>query len=285
MKNIFNFETNDATLMIVDALNLAYRWKVRPSKTGEPLVQKPFQDDYIATVRSLQKTYKAGKIIVVCDGGSKYRREIYPEYKQHRKDKYLSASQEEQQAFEDFIKEFNNTIEKINLNNKWKTIKFVGVEADDISAYICKNINDYTIEDIWLISSDKDWLLLVDERISQFSYITRKEITYYNWTEHYDYKMEDYLSIKCLQGDAGDNITGIPGIGPVRAKSIVEKYGQVNDILKILPIKSTYKYIQNLNSSEDILIRNKRLIDLKTYCDEAIGNNLESLNTTLKEYL
>jgi DNA polymerase-1 len=285
MKNLFNFEVNDSTLMIVDALNLAYRWKVRPSKTGEPLIQKAFQDEYIATIRSLQKTYSAGKVIVICDGGSKYRREIYPEYKQHRKDKYLSASIEEQKAFEDFIKEFNSTIEKINLNNKWKTIKFAGVEADDISAYICKNIDNYNIENIWLISSDKDWLLLIDERISQFSYITRKEITYNNWSEHYDYKLDDYLSIKCLTGDSGDNITGVAGIGPVRAQSLVEKYESIDQIINALPIKSTSKYIQNLNTSKDLLLRNCQLIDLKTFCEKAIGDNLENLNNTLREYL
>ena len=37
---------------------------------------------------------------------------------------------------------------------------------------------------------------------------------------------EEYISMKCLTGDKGDNVAGIPGIGPKRAVSLIRDYGR-----------------------------------------------------------
>ena len=77
--------------------------------------------------------------------------------------------------------------------------------------------------------------------------------------------------MKCLTGDKGDNVPGIPGIGPKRATDLIRDYGSAMDIYDALPIDSKYKFIQELNSSDDRLLINYQLMDLITYCDEAIG--------------
>ena len=64
-----------------------------------------------------------------------------------------------------------------------------------------------------MISSDKDWDLLVDAKISRFSTVTRKETTLLNWDEHYDFDPEYFLTYKCLTGDKGDNVPGVDGVG------------------------------------------------------------------------
>jgi len=142
------------------------------------------------------------------------------------------------------------------------------------------------VDDIWLVSSDKDWDLLVQPNVSRFSYVTRKEVTIDNWNDHYDFNPEDYISIKCLTGDSGDNVFGVPGIGPKRAVGLVNEYGSTYDIIASIPIQGKYKYIQALNECKEQLELNYKLMDLVTFCEEAIGTeNCKQIDETLELYL
>jgi len=70
-----NDEAN-ATL-IVDALNLAFRWK-HQGRTD-------FRYEYQSTVESLARSYDCKRIIIAADwGSSSYRKAISPDYKQNR---------------------------------------------------------------------------------------------------------------------------------------------------------------------------------------------------------
>jgi len=226
----------------------------------------------VRTVESLAKSYDCSNVIITADkGSSSYRKEIAPDYKQNRKDKYADQSEEEKQAFLDFFEEYENTLEA--LGDLFPVLRYDGVEADDLAAHLVKNRVRYGLGDIWLISSDRDWDLLIDERVARFSYVTRKEVTIENWEEHYDVTRDEYISLKCLTGDKGDNVAGIPGIGPKRALDLIREYGDAMDIYNSLPINSKYKHIQALNDSGDQLLTNYQLMDLITYCDDAIGSD------------
>jgi 5'-3' exonuclease len=256
---------DEHTIMVVDALNLAFRYKHQK--------KRHFAEDYLRTVQSLAHSYKASEVIITSDkGSSTYRKGILPEYKGNRKEKYDKQTEAEAEEFRDFISDFEDTIEL--LKDHYDVFRFKGVEADDIAAYITKISN----KKIWLISSDKDWDLLITPKISRFSYVTRKEVTYDTWSEHYDVSIDSYISFKCLCGDSGDNVPGIPGIGPKRAVTLIEQFGSAFDIYDNIPINSKYKFIQALNESGDRLLDNYRLMDLLTYCEEAIGDdNLEEI--------
>jgi 5'-3' exonuclease len=271
-------EADPSTILVVDALNLAFRWKhSRATK---------FVDDYHRTVDSLKKSYKADKVVIACDSGSSsYRREIFPDYKQNRKDKYAEQTPQEQADFEAFFEEFNSVIDTYKNDGEYPVLKFSKCEADDIAAYIVRKYKkDYNI---WLMSSDKDWDLLIDDNVSRFSYVTRKEITKNNWNNHYEYAIDKHISIKCLTGDSGDNIPGVDGIGPKRAIQLVEEYGDTYDIIANLPIHSKYKYINSLNAfGAEALMRNYRLMDLVSYCEDALGDeNCKEIDRILGEYL
>ena len=52
------------------------------------------------------------KIIIAADwGSSSYRKELSPDYKQNRKEKFAEQSEEERIAFEEFFEEFEATLE------------------------------------------------------------------------------------------------------------------------------------------------------------------------------
>jgi 5'-3' exonuclease len=260
-------------LLIVDGLNVAFRWK------HQNILD--FKYDYIRTIESLAKSYKAGTIIVCADGGSSYRKEIYPEYKANRKERYAEQTEQEAKEFEMFMAEFQDTLTLIK--QKYPVFHFRGVEADDIAAYITLN---FDFDDCWLVSSDKDWDLLINDKVSRFSTVTRKETTVHNWDEHYDFEIEDYITFKCLTGDKGDNVPGVPGVGPKRAVQLMEQYGSVFDIYDACPIDGKYKYIQALNENAEQLLQNVELMDLVTYSGEAIGEeNKEVIHKTLEGIL
>ena len=260
-------------LLIVDGLNVAFRWK------HQNILD--FKYDYIRTIESLAKSYKAGTIIVCADGGSNYRKEIYPEYKANRKERFAEQTEQEAKEFEMFMAEFQDTLTLIK--QKYPVFHFRGVEADDIAAYITLN---FDFDDCWLVSSDKDWDLLINDKVSRFSTVTRKETTVHNWDEHYDFEIEDYITFKCLTGDKGDNVPGVPGVGPKRAVQLMEQYGSVFDIYDACPIDGRYKYIQALNENAEQLLTNVELMDLVTYSEEAIGKeNTEVIHKTLEGIL
>ena len=261
----FNFnerlDNADGTL-IVDALNLAFRWK-HQGRTD-------FRYEYQRTVESLARSYDCKNIIITADlGSSSYRKNINAEYKQNRKEKFAEQSEAEKMAFEDFIAEYEATLELLQEDHR--LLRFRGVEADDIAAHLVKHRNKYGLEYIWLISSDRDWDLLIQENVGRFSYVTRKEVTLDNWKTHYDVSPEEYISLKCLTGDKGDNVPGIPGIGPKRALGLIKEYGDALNIYDACPIPGKYKYIESLNENYEQILQNYELMDLVTYCDDAIG--------------
>ncbi len=264
----FNFTdklVNDGNCtLVVDALNLAFRWK-HQGRTD-------FRYEYERTIESLAKSYDCSNIIITADwGSSEYRKLISPDYKQNRKEKFANQSEEEKIAFEEFFEEYEASLDI--LKEKHKLLRFKGVEADDIAAHLVKNKETYGLEYIWLISSDRDWDLLIQENVGRFSYVTRKEVTLESWSEHYEVCPSQYISLKCLTGDKGDNVPGIPGIGPKRALGLIQEYGSALDIYDACPISSKYKYIQTLNENADQLLVNYELMDLMTYCDDAIGSD------------
>ena len=263
--------SNESSLMIIDALNLAFRYKHSKKRN--------FAEDYIRTVQSLAHSYKAGEVIIAADGrgGSSYRKNLLPSYKGNRKEKYDKQTEAEAEDFKLFMQDYQNTLEQLKIS--YKVFQYDGVEADDIAAYITK-VSD---KNIWLISSDRDWSLLISKKVSQFSYVTRKEFTYENFEEHYNLPIEDYISFKCLVGDSGDNVPGVPGVGPKRAIGLIEQYGSVFDIIGNLPLDSKYKYIQSLNEfGEENLLLKFELMDLQEFSEEAIGkDNIKEI----KEYV
>lgn len=263
-------ERSDTTALVVDSLNLAFRWK----HAG----RSEFKDEYLATVESLARSYHAGRIIILGDSGkSAYRKAIYPEYKGNRDALYKDQTLEEEEFFKLFFKEYTDTLEM--LKEKYEVYVYRGVEADDLAGHLVQNKEEYGLNKIWLVSSDRDWDLLVSDDVSRFSYVTRKEYTSDNWDEHYIVPQEQYIGLKCLEGDKGDNVPGVAGVGPKRAAGLLNTYGDIFGLIDALPIAGKAKYIQSLNDfGAERLLLNLELMDLVAFCDTAIGEeNLQDL--------
>lgn len=269
----------DNRLLVVDSLNLSFRYKHSGSVD--------FAEDYLKTVKSFANSYGCKHVVIVADkGASSYRKKILPSYKANRAEKRLEQTPEERFEFEQFLEDFEKTL--LVCAAHFPVLRYKGVEADDIAAYINKNARQYGFDKIWNISSDRDWDLLVSETSSRFSYVTRKEVTLENWRNHYDCEPEEYISMKCLSGDLGDGIPGVEAIGPKRSSQLIKAYGSAMDIAMELPIESKYKYMQNLNKCKDLILNNYLLMDLLSYCEDAIGEeNVKDVHAkmlSIREY-
>lgn len=269
---------DSSNVLIVDALNFAFRFR------GE----NDYLQKYMDNVRSFAESFNCGKVIIAADwGSSSYRKAIYPEYKANRKEKFAEQTEAEAQVFLEFMEELTSILEAYQELGEFPVLRFKNVEADDIASYIVKNRVRFNINKIHLLSSDRDWDLLVSEDVSRFSYASKKEFTMDTWASHYDYPPEDHISVKVLMGDSGDNIMGVPQVGPKKAVALVQEYGSAYDVAAALPITSKYKYIQNLNSfGSDNILLNYRLMDLLEFCDEAIGeDNCTVIDEVVSKYL
>jgi|TARA_B100001971_G_scaffold208942_1_gene231611 5'-3' exonuclease len=272
-------QEHNNNLLIVDGLNVAFRWRYKKIPY--------YTNDYVRTVESLAKSYDCGNIIILADGGSYYRKNLYPDYKANRKDRYKDQTETEKKEFKQFLAEFANAFKRLQ-NKGHLILKQRGLEADDLAAWIVGKRKEFGVGNTWLISSDKDWDLLIDDDVSRFSTVTRKEVTVSNWDEHYKFDKEMFLTFKCLAGDVGDNIPGIKGIGPKRAQQLIEEYGDLFDIYNSCPIDSKYKHVQELNENADRLLLNAELMDLESYSEQAIieaNMDLKDLSSKIREHL
>ena len=243
-------------LLIIDANNLSYRWLQRPNYAN-------FGPDFIRTIQSLSKSYEATRTIVCFDfGKSYYRMDMHDEYKGTRK---KPQDEDEIKKYEDFFAVLNDLPEQLDE----EVLKFRGVEADDILAWITQNMAD-KYDHTWIVSSDRDLYQLVDDNISIFNIFGRREVTVESLRDDFDVSPSEYMLSRIIEGDKSDNILGIEGIGPKRAQTLAREYKTLDSLLEALPIKGRSKYITNLKAGADTLIRNEKLINLKKYCVEAI---------------
>lgn len=266
-------------LMLVDCLNLSFRYKHRGLTD--------FAAEFLTTIRSLAKSYGAKEVVLLSDrGSSAYRKDLSAEYKGNREEKYKDQTEEEKKKVLEFFEGFERALELSK--EVYPLLRFKKVEADDLAAYLVRELSP-KFEHTWLISSDMDWDLLLSENVSRFSFVTRKEYTLENFYEYHNCETpEDYISIKVLQGDSGDNVKGIPQVGAKRAYNLVREHGSALDIYEKIPLEGSQKFITNINSSGETLLLNYELMDLVEFCDEAIGfpdsNNIKELEEFVRKY-
>lgn len=276
MANFMREKRNN--LLVVDALNLSFRFR----NHGKGF--SPFAEKYLATVQSFAQSFNCGKILITADkGSSAYRKEIYPAYKQNRKDKFESQTDEEKFEFEQFFEELELALDLCEQAGI-PVARYKGVEADDLAAYVVKHYY-LKFDAIYLLSTDADWnSLLAYDGVTRFSYTKKVEYNKDNFEEYHDYPLELATAIKCIQGDAGDNIIGITGVGPKRASALASQYGSVFDLYDAadtLPDKPAY--LKNVKAEKEKLLLNIELVDLIEYCETAIGEYLTEYDNLIKE--
>ncbi len=109
-------------------------------------------------------------------------------------------------------------------------IELAGFEADDLIATYTRQAVAAG-DRITIVSSDKDLMQLVGERVSMLDPIRMKEIGPDQVREKFGVPPHRVIDVQALAGDSTDNVPGIPGIGPKTAAKLIETYGDLDALL------------------------------------------------------
>ncbi|HSX37112.1 MAG TPA: 5'-3' exonuclease H3TH domain-containing protein, partial [Patescibacteria group bacterium] len=177
------------------------------------------------------------------------RLELYPEYKAGRKP-----------APPDFYEQVPVLHELLNVFG-WPLYELDDYEADDIMGTLALQATNKDIETM-LVSSDLDMLQLVDPHVHMYALKTGlSNIELYSpksFEAKYGIKVEQFLDLKAIKGDASDNIPGVPGIGEKGALELLKQYETLDNIYDNLALikESTRK---KLEAGKDLAYLSKKL--------------------------
>lgn len=136
-------------------------------------------------------------------------------------------------------------------------------EADDLGAALaCLAAKEGN--DVRIASNDKDFFQIVGPKIKILRSTPKETIlvdaawVHARWGIH-PTQMIDFLA---LQGDAVDNIRGVPGVGEKTAMQLIQKFGSIEGVLQSLDQVERPKLRASLEASRDLLKRNQQLIRL-----------------------
>lgn len=163
-----------------------------------------------------------GKIAVIFDAGRQtFRQGIYSDYKAHRPD-----------TPSDLIPQFS-LIRDACRAFAVPSIEMTGFEADDLIATYAEMAKTEGYEVI-IVSSDKDLMQLVDEKVSLFDPIKSRPIKREEVFEKFGVYPDKVIDVQALAGDSSDNVPGVPSIGLKTAAELITQFGNLETLLSNL---------------------------------------------------
>ncbi len=210
-------------------------------------------------VRSDDSKNKPTHFAVIFDSARKnFRNDIYSEYKANRAE-----------APDDLAPQFEyirKSVEAFNL----PSIELLNYEADDLIATYSKKITDVGAK-VTVISSDKDLMQLVSNKIRLFDPMKSKVIGEKEVLEKFGVKPKQVIDVQSLAGDSSDNIPGVPGIGIKTAAELINKYKNLDNLLNKASEITQNKRRETLIANKDKALLSKKLVTLKN--DVPLKNN------------
>jgi len=136
-------------------------------------------------------------------------------------------------------------------------------EADDVLGTLAKKAAAAGFE-VLLVSSDKDLMQLVDEHISLYHTGRSKLYDPAGVEEDFGVAPNQVTEVLALQGDAVDNVPGVPGIGAKGAVKLIREFGSVEVLLDRAAEVSRKSYREGLQEHKDQALLSKELVTIHT---------------------
>jgi DNA polymerase I len=162
--------------------------------------------------------------MVVCfdKGAPQFRLDRYAEYKAGRA--------ETPDAFRQQLPLIREVLGSLRI----PMVELEGYEADDLLATLTKHCRQEG-DEVVVVTGDRDILQLVGDGVSVI--MTRRGISdvirYDNATvlERYGVTPEKWTDFVALKGESSDNLPGVPGVGDKTAAQLVNKYGDIEQVI------------------------------------------------------
>ncbi len=199
---------------------------------------------------------------VIFDSARKnFRNEIYKDYKANRSE-----------APDDLAPQFEYIRKSVKAFNL-PSIELLNYEADDLIATYAKQISKIGAK-VTVISSDKDLMQLVSKDVRLYDPMKSKVIGEKEVKEKFGVKPNQVVDVQSLAGDSSDNIPGVPGIGIKTAAELINKYKNLDNLLKRADEIKQNKRRETLKENKDKALLSKKLVTLKE--DVPVIDDLES---------
>jgi 5'-3' exonuclease len=222
-------ESKQKEVLIVDGYNLFIRAYMAIPTLNEDGIHTGGVSGFMKGMGYAIKLFGPDRVVVVFDGvgGSQKRRKIYPEYKDHKRTKVrLNRIYEENTSLGEEEVSLKRQLQRIVIYLTYLPVYMVSldqVEADDTIAHMA--LDYYKDWKVRIMSADKDFLQLVNDRISVWSPTKKRVYTPQDIIKEYGVSSDNFIFFKALQGDVSDNIPGITGFGP---KTVIKAFPFLN---------------------------------------------------------
>jgi len=150
--------------------------------------------------------------------GDTFRNEIYADYKANR-----------DAPPEDMVPQFP-LVRDATRAFGLPSIEMTGFEADDLIATYAKQAAAKGAE-VTIVSSDKDLMQLVDDKIEMLDPMKDKVIGADGVAEKFGVTPDKVVEVQALAGDSTDNVPGVPGIGIKTAALLINEFGDLENLL------------------------------------------------------
>ncbi|MCQ2108210.1 MAG: DNA polymerase I [Fibrobacter sp.] len=261
----------EKTLLLLDSYALAFRmfyaYSQNPLKNSKDEDVSMMHGYWGAVLRILAK-HKPTHFAIARDVAhtKTFRHELYPDYKANR-----GPMPEEMAAQMPLLGE-SLAASGIPLLSE------PGYEADDVMASTAVAAAEAGFDRILIISKDKDMSQIVNDKIHLFhlekgadgiDFGPEQVVEKYGLPPE---KIRDYLA---LMGDASDNVPGVPKVGPKTAITLLEEYGDMDNIYANIDNIKKKGLHDNLANNREQAFLSRELVTLQT--KRAFSGNLDAL--------
>ena len=174
---------------------------------------------FLYSIGKTVRDFKPSRCVIAFDGqrGSARRKSIYKDYKANRANKtklrrhdhHFTTIEDEQVAMRFQFSRLVSYLDCLPVT----FLAMDGIEADDTIAYIADQYHDKS-KKITIVSTDRDFYQLVDDKIQVWSPIKKKMYDTQTVLEEFNIHPNNMVLYRSFTGDKSDNIPGVSGIGP-----------------------------------------------------------------------
>ena len=265
----------NSRVMIIDGLNTFIRsWTVNPTMNEDG----DHTGGVVGSLKSIGyqiREFNPTRCIVTFDGkgGSKSRKKVYEGYKAGRENRKFRVNRQYMEFLNEEEEQLSMRQQFVWLNDVLdylpvQTMIYDGIEADDTIAYLTKHTQQDLDGEVVIVSTDKDFLQLVSDKVSVFSPTKKKMYTRQVVFDEFGIWPENLLLYRTLDGDKSDNIPGIRGCG---VKTLLKRFPELSEdrlitheeFFKMCEEKQgKIKLYDDILKAKDQLLMNKRLMEL-----------------------
>tara|TARA_R110002153_G_scaffold116492_2_gene260171 strand:- start:438 stop:1460 length:1023 start_codon:yes stop_codon:yes gene_type:complete len=274
-------------VLMIDGLNLFFRNFAMLNMVNPDGVHIGGLGGFFRSLGALIRQIQPTQVYVVFDGAgsSNNRKNLLPEYKSGRNLQRITNWD----AFDDLEDEDDAKIDQIVRIIQYlkslpvKTVSLDKVEADDIIAYLGSVIPKTPKDKVFIVSSDKDFLQLINENVIVYRPMEKEYYTESTVVEKFKMSPNNFILYKTLMGDNSDKVAGVKGLGPKKLYKLFpelsEKDLTLNDIYDICEAKFKENVIYaRIIQTIDSLEKNYKIMDLSNpMLDENDKNYLDQV--------